>query len=404
MWQTEKLHRAFLSVLVVSMGCHIAAVGLPRDFSLCPAVCAGTSESWSAYSRTASLEECDHTMLLDFAIHNPLDDPATTVKIHACTVPDSHRAILGASQVPRHRYTSRASKNTTNSTKPTSLCFVSSTSTATPLEVSMAGDGSNFTYTTAAALVSISNYMGNSCNLKQTISFDTGSIVGVYAGAAIDNTASVPRLMAKTINLINGTDGAPETMFVQRCIKEGSSTHTIGIAINNGGDFSWVQQAIRTWSNGDCLSAISGSVQSTLDGTQVYEYTHPAITLPSLNSTSLNGTGNITANWTSPSAQSLSARFRSHVDALQPCHLPLEPETSKALDRRADCKTVKVVSEDSCGTLASKCGIRGTDFTKYNSGTRTYALPWQWDSKSAARQVHCLILHQSRTPTALVSP
>lgn len=36
------------------------------------------------------------------------------------------------------------------------------------------------------------------------------------------------------------------------------------------------------------------------------------------------------------------------------------------LHARADCTTATVVSGDSCGSLASKCGISGDDFTKYN--------------------------------------
>ena len=36
------------------------------------------------------------------------------------------------------------------------------------------------------------------------------------------------------------------------------------------------------------------------------------------------------------------------------------------LQRRTDCTTTTVVSGDSCGALPSKCGISGSDFTKYN--------------------------------------
>jgi len=53
---------------------------------------------------------------------------------------------------------------------------------------------------------------------------------------------------------------------------------------------------------------------------------------------------------------------------LQVAALALFASTASAspLSARADCKTLTVVSGDSCGTLASKCGISGADFVKYN--------------------------------------
>jgi len=39
---------------------------------------------------------------------------------------------------------------------------------------------------------------------------------------------------------------------------------------------------------------------------------------------------------------------------------------SPQLLRRADCSTKQVASGDSCGALATKCGISPADFTKYN--------------------------------------
>lgn len=38
-----------------------------------------------------------------------------------------------------------------------------------------------------------------------------------------------------------------------------------------------------------------------------------------------------------------------------------------AVSKRGDCKTQTVASGDGCGSLASKCGISASDFTKYNS-------------------------------------
>lgn len=39
---------------------------------------------------------------------------------------------------------------------------------------------------------------------------------------------------------------------------------------------------------------------------------------------------------------------------------------SSVLQSRSTCKTIQVASGDSCASLASKCGISGADFTKFN--------------------------------------
>ena len=39
---------------------------------------------------------------------------------------------------------------------------------------------------------------------------------------------------------------------------------------------------------------------------------------------------------------------------------------SHSIEQRADCTTIQVASGDTCGSLATKCGISGADFTKYN--------------------------------------
>ncbi|KAH8894502.1 hypothetical protein GQ53DRAFT_839568 [Thozetella sp. PMI_491] len=40
--------------------------------------------------------------------------------------------------------------------------------------------------------------------------------------------------------------------------------------------------------------------------------------------------------------------------------------TASPLLARDSCKTIKVIAGDSCGSLATKCGISGEDFVKYN--------------------------------------
>jgi hypothetical protein len=43
--------------------------------------------------------------------------------------------------------------------------------------------------------------------------------------------------------------------------------------------------------------------------------------------------------------------------------------SSRSLQPRASCRDIQVLKDDSCASLASRCGISGSDFTKYNSKT-----------------------------------
>jgi hypothetical protein len=43
--------------------------------------------------------------------------------------------------------------------------------------------------------------------------------------------------------------------------------------------------------------------------------------------------------------------------------------SGRSVQPRALCRDIQVIKDDSCASLASRCGISGSDFTKYNSKT-----------------------------------
>jgi chitinase len=237
-------------------------------------------------------------MLVDFALHNPLDDPSTTVKIRACTVPSTSDEDKGeddsSHNLRRHNdyendnspFSKRAAANTT-------LCIDTASSINVSLNVSMVGDGSNLTWVTADALAMASSYMSASCDLKQTFSYGQGAIVGIYSGEAIDNGGTVSPILAAAIAIANNSDtGSPESFYVQRCVNDpiGNSTsaqNIFGVAVNNAGNLGWVQTAVQSWSKGNCLNASSfttttGVNSSTVAGITIWEYSHPAVVLSNL--------------------------------------------------------------------------------------------------------------------------
>ncbi|ROW13394.1 hypothetical protein VPNG_05434 [Cytospora leucostoma] len=268
-------------------------------FNACPALCDGPPETWTSYNEVQRLDACQQHMLVDFPLQDPLGDPSTTVKIRACTSDETGAADLESTDLG-----TLSRRDEFNST---SLCDSDASSSTVSLDVSTSGEASDFTWATADALALISNYLSVSCDLKQTFSYSTGSIVGVFSGAAIDNGGTVPSVMAEVIAIVNDTagPGAPEQMVVQRCVEEGSSSHIFGIAIDNNSSFTWVQQAVEAWSNGTCVNVTSDFASSTIDDTEFYEYTHPAAARPNTTSADKSTT---TASSSSTSSTSLGMK------------------------------------------------------------------------------------------------
>lgn len=194
------------------------------------------------------------------------------------------------------------------------LCVDEASPVEVALDVAMAGDGANFTFVTADALAQVSNYMSADCDMKQTFSYGFGSVVGVFSGAAVDNGGTVPFVLAEAIALANNSDtGAPESMFIQRCPQEGTSQHIFGVAINNAGDFDWVQSAVESWSSGVCLnsSSLTSAQTSTVSNITFYEYTHPATNLSTIVPNNLTATVSATLTASSSSIMSLSSETSS---------------------------------------------------------------------------------------------
>ncbi|KAK6077706.1 glycoside hydrolase family 18 protein [Seiridium cupressi] len=251
----------------------------------CPIACDDTGGSWSVYNNVKRVEACDKHMLLDFALHNPLDDPSMTVKIRACTLSD---------EVPR---VSRRLAGRDTDAESDVLCVAGASSIDVSLDVA--------------------SYLSGSYDLSQVFSYTTGLIIGVFAGAAIDNRSSASAVLVEVINLINNTAaGAPETIFAQRCVSKRSSKHTFGIAINNACDLSWVQSAVQSWSNGLCLnaSALTSAETSEIANTTIYEYTHPSVTLYNItvvHSISDSITASLTSSSSGSSGASASAGLSS---------------------------------------------------------------------------------------------
>lgn len=146
--------------------------------------------------------------------------------------------------------------------------------------------------------------------------------------------STVPAALSSFENAVESSDlSIGGSAAIQLCgSKSGyDGDHVFGFIATSNYSFAPVQQALRTWANATCLDF---DTSLKVPGQAIF--TTPLVIA---SNATLNGTlsGNLTLS-------------------------------VKSLGRRGDCTTVSVASGDGCGSLATKCGISPSDFTKYNSG------------------------------------
>ena len=338
-----------LGFLIACLAYRAIASRLDLGLYPCPVDCDDELKSWTIYTDAKRLGNCNRPMLLDFGIHNSQAGSSDPVEVRACMV---NSAIRSTESRPRKHESTISSRHVAGSPD---LCVANATAASTALDVGMAGNGSEFTWAALDALVNMRGYMSVSCDLKNTFSYGAGPLLGVFSGAAIDNTGTVWSIFTKAIDLVNRTTGAPETMFVQRCIVEESSAYTFGIAMDTAGNLTWVQQAVNSWDMGLCLNSTSDFVSTTVHNATIFEYSHPAVTLSNITS--------ITDVTDGSSNSGCSTIIDSRYSLIKP--------RTKWLADQGDCITKTVASGDTCSSLATKCGISNDDFMKYNNGSNS---------------------------------
>ncbi|PYH85135.1 hypothetical protein BO82DRAFT_425737 [Aspergillus uvarum CBS 121591] len=122
-----------------------------------------------------------------------------------------------------------------------------------------------------------------------------------------------------------------------------NSNRTLGLAVDLNGDLAAVQQYVRTWSDGQCVSGFTttqtGSAELALTNTLIFNSSSLAVT-------------NSTVH-----ARSFSQSGISHTHSVLHTH------------RRSTCSYVQVVSGDSCASLVEECGITSDEFYDYNTAS-----------------------------------
>jgi hypothetical protein len=172
------------------------------------------------------------------------------------------------------------------------------------------------------------------------------TVVGIHVGAAINKPGAAVLAVSQLLDFIREPKSPSySTLSLQICGSGRPADYTLGVFADNtpGEAFKKVRHALASWQNATCITEAGRAVSFNETALWNKNATTSARLLDPHNSTIVTSSNSTT-----------STRMSHH---------------SAHLHRRADCRTVQVVSGDSCASLATKCGIRGADFTKYNSGS-----------------------------------
>lgn len=175
----------------------------------------------------------------------------------------------------------------------------------------------------STAIKNLASYMTNaaSCGTTILLSKAGDSVAALYAGADVYQSA----VGSYMLDFEKHFEAGSQT--IQSCDSSSKRGNTIGVyLVNSLDDLEDIDHALQTWSKGNCLDSDGhDSIQSK---TTMLEVSDASKRSDSYSSFGLGG----------------------------------------FLAPRSDCKTIEVSQGDGCASLASRCGISGNDFDKYNTG------------------------------------
>ncbi|KAI4700360.1 hypothetical protein J4E89_011002 [Alternaria sp. Ai002NY15] len=304
----------------------------PAAGDLCPVPCSTTKDmtsraEWFLYPDIGRLAACNETMLIDMVVQNAEADLRENVVTRACTAD----------------YVSVARSFFEPDGEKASLC---TTANRVLEDVSIymhqpttGNDAYSSSHLLSAGRQVINHLALQTPSCSHSVmefAYSQSSAIGVYAGAEVHQHGLTAEVLNKFLLHVQN-QGLSKTTVVQLCAAEGrGADYSVGIVATSAKNLPFVQTAVKTWSDGECVS----QADTGEDWMQV------TIRIPvSVEHISVNGTNS-------------TIRSRN----ISPAHL----DTRGRLDIRADCKTATVRSGDGCYAIADRCGISQTNLEKYN--------------------------------------
>jgi hypothetical protein len=306
-----------------------------RPKSPCPGRCSTAgpnSVNWPLYHSLDQTSSCDQTMFYDFSIFDHVDDPSTSHRIYSCSSfgPDwsnfpnatGNDAVLGTSINSTYQFGA-------GNEGGMSPAYVRSLSRQTREY--------------------LANGFGATNNSVILFARAGKTSVGLYIGKGLQNEGTGYFALTAFESAVASTAQGTGTVAMQLCQPGNDGDHVFGIMATSNSTFEPIQEALRSWSSGQCLS-----FRNTTNITGPAYITTPLmLNLPSAQAP--NST--IKTNSTS---SSISTRSRA-----------------ERIQRRDTCSYVQIAQNDGCYSLSQKCGITQAQLSVYNPSDPNFCIDLQ---------------------------
>ncbi|KAG7287400.1 hypothetical protein NEMBOFW57_006911 [Staphylotrichum longicolle] len=360
----------------------------------CPISCSKAGdEPWYLFPDASQLASCNETMLLNMVVQMAEDKDTPTV-IRACTADYDTSGSMKVAFVP-------------DATKASLCTTANKVLEEASIYMHQPGSGGEFSVGhVLSAGRQVKSYLASrkpSCsNNAMAFGYSQSSVIGLFAGAEVHQHGVTSAVLDKFLEYAQDKS-IFKTTVVQLCgAKDRGADYSLGIVASSAKNLDFVQEAVKTWADGKCVSQA--------DAGEDWMTVTLRVPVP-VEEVSKNGTfSNSTASSGQSTAGDISARFArlspradckfTTVGAGEGCYAVAQrcgisqtqlenfnranlcnslilnervccssgtlPSTLPPGNSDGTCKTRQVVLGDDCGSLANKCGISGDDFTKAN--------------------------------------
>lgn len=290
----------------------------------CPKACSEVGpdpSNWTRIPRLDALEYCDEPLVFEINVQNDLTGEGAKAPFRACSQAES------------------VTKTDVHARRAGSLLSISNNCGAkvekTTLNAQATNSGGNLSGRDLsakhldAAVGQLVSYLERAPACGATIFFaKAGNVVaGLYAGAEIQHESAI-----SVLKTFRGSVAKGDRML-QLCAADTSAARTLGVVVGTLEDLAHVQGAVKAWTNSECVKPGTKASSAPVK-------VEVGVLVSSVVATSANSSG---------AAGTLSRH------------------------RRALCRDIQVNQGDSCASLASRCGISGFDFEKFNPQTNLCA-------------------------------
>lgn len=285
----------------------------------CPKACSEVGPdpiNWTRIPRIDGLEYCDEPLLFEINVQNDLNGEGAKAPLRACsqaesvTKPDLDARQDGPLISIANNCGADVEKRTLNA------------------QATSSGDSLSARDLSAkhldAAVGQLLSYLERAATCGATIFFaKAGNVVaGLYSGAEIQHESSISVLKTFKDHVANGD------RMLQLCEAGTSAARTLGVVVGTLEGLVDVQSAVKAWTNNECVKP----------GTE-------------------------------ESSEPVKVEMAVLVSSVAASTDSSDAATTASRHKRALCRDIQVVSGDSCASLASRCGISGFNFEKFNPKT-----------------------------------